>query len=137
MVYSDYNIGNSTRIDQSRMAISDPVQARIFEATGGYLGYVTNGLGFILPSIYFWRKFNQYSLPLRLAGTVFISLQLKSMINKLAILNMGNPAEIGLLQKDFLKRSKIMREIANIDNQKVVEENSLHLEETIRQLNKK
>jgi hypothetical protein len=136
MVYSDYNIGSSTRINNLRTS-GDSVQARIFEATGGYPGFLVSNLGFILPAIYFWRKFINYHMLYKLSATLFISFQMKGMINKLSILNMGDPAEVSFLLRDNLNKAKIIKEISDIDGKKVEEENTHHQNEVIRKLNNK
>ena len=136
MVYSDYNIGSSTRINNSR-TLQDPYNARIFEAVGGYSGNILEGLGFILPAVYFWRKFSNYNMFFKLSATLFISLQMKDMIKKLAILNMGDPAEVTFLSRDSVNKAKIIKEISDIDGKKVEEENTHYQNEVIRKLNNK
>jgi len=136
MVHNDYNIGNSTRIDQVRTLNTNPFGARIFEARGRYLGWGINLIGFWFPAIYFWKKFNQSKLPLRILGTLFLSRGISSYINGLVILNIGNPAEFEYLTSDYPTALDI-QEIAQIDYEKVTEENQLHVEESIRKLNKK
>jgi hypothetical protein len=136
MVHNDYNIGNSTRIDQVRTLNTNPFGARIFEARGRYLGWGINLIGFWFPAIYFWKKFNQSKLPLRILGTLFLSRGISSYINGLVILNIGNPAEFEYLTSNYATALD-MHEIAQIDYEKVTEENQLHVEESIRKLNKK
>jgi hypothetical protein len=136
MVHNDYNIGNSTRIDQVRTLNTNPFGARIFEARGRYLGWGINLIGFWFPAIYFWKKFNQSKLPLRILGTLFLSRGISSYINGLVILNIGNPAEFEYLTSNYATALDI-HEIAQIDYEKVTEENQLHVEESIRKLNKK
>lgn len=136
MVHNDYNIGNSTRIDQVRTLNTNPFGARIFEARGRYLGWGINLIGFWFPAIYFWKKFNQSKLPLRILGTLFLSRGISSYINGLVILNIGNPAEFEYLTSNYATALDI-QEIAQIDYEKVTEENQLHVEESIRKLNKK
>jgi hypothetical protein len=50
--------------------------------------------------------------------------------------NIGNPAEFDYLTNNYATALD-MREIAQIDYEKVTEENQLHVEESIRKLNKK
>ena len=137
MVHNDYNIGNSTRIDQVRTLNTDPFGARLFEARGGYLGWGISLLGFGLPAIYFWKKFNQSKLSHRILGTFFLSYGISTYINKLVIMNIGNPAEYDYLSSNYYATAFVMEEIAQIDYEKVTEENQLHVEESIRKLNKK
>ena len=137
MVHNDYNIGNSTRIDQVRTLNTDPYGARLFESRGRYLGWGINLIGFWFPAIYFWKKFNQSKLPLRILGTVFLSTAISSYIDSLVILNIGNPAEFDYLKNNYYATALDMVEIAQIDYEKVTEENQLHVEESIRKLNKK
>lgn len=137
MVHNDYNIGNSTRIDQVRTLNTDPFGARLFEARGRYLGWVISFSGFWLPAIYFWNKFNQSKLSQRILGTIFLSTAIARYIDNLVILNIGNPAEFDYLSSNYYAAYLDMEEIAQIDSQKVTEENQLHVEESIRKLNKK
>ena len=137
MVHNDYNIGNSTRIDQVRTLNTNPVGARLFEARGRYLGWGISLIGFLFPAIYFWKKFNQSKLPLRILGTVFLSTAISSYIDSLVIVNIGNPAEYNYLSSNYYAAALGMQEIAQIDYEKVTEENQLHVEESIRKLNKK
>ena len=88
-------------------------------------------------SIYFWKKFNQSKLPLRILGTVFLSHGISTYIDQLVIVNIGNPAEFDYLSSNYYETALDMEEIAQIDYEKVTEENQLHVEESIRKLNKK
>ena len=137
MVHNDYNIGHSTRIDQARTLNTDPVGERLFEARGRYLGWGINFIGFWFSAIYFWKKFNQSKLPLRILGTLYLSQQISTYIDKLVILNIGRPEELEFIAHDYNLRAANMVHIAKLDSEKVTEENQLHAEESIRKLNLK
>ena len=64
-------------------------------------------------------------------------LQMKDMIKKLAIMNMGDPAEVTFLLRDSSNKAKIIKEISDIDGKKVEEENTHYQNEVIRKLNNK
>jgi hypothetical protein len=134
MVYSDYELGSSTRIDTLRSQRRAETR-RKYESFGGPMFLITSFSALLGSGFYFWRKFHQYNTGVRLAGTVFLSFSIMKMINSLAVVNFGDVSEVIYLNK--AKSLEGVRDVHKTDLELKDKEWKDFQEETINKLNKK
>jgi hypothetical protein len=99
MVYLDYELGESTRIEEKR-AKSIAYAQRRKNAYGGPTGYFFSTAAFTFTFFYFYRKFNQYSTFKRLLGSGLLAFGMFEEASILSIANMGNITEYNKLTEN-------------------------------------
>jgi hypothetical protein len=96
MVFSDYEIGNSTRIEKLRSSQSAYSQ-RLFDAKGGYLGVLIPFSTFAYTFCYCLRTFREYSKSSRYLGAGLIALLVGNQAAIFTSANYGSISEFALL----------------------------------------
>lgn len=133
MVYSDYDIGSSSRIDKNRIE-EDVHNKRIRIATGGMTTEIVKYVTLFGSAAYFFRKFNQSSLPFRIGGAALLSYGLSKLTTDLSVVNFGNLQELVYLSNSDSESA--IQQIHKVDIEKKIKEYEDIKENTIRKLNK-
>lgn len=115
MVYKDYELGESTRIEEKRLKNIAYVQRRR-DAYGGAAGYFFSAATFTFTFFYFYRKFNQYSTIKRLLGTGLLAIGMYEQASLLSVFNMGDVTEYNQLTDNYyetLQRFTLEQKLQN------------------------
>jgi len=104
MVYLDYELGRSTRIEENRLKTS-PLTQRRRNAYGGGVGYFFSCSTFVFTFAYFYRKFNQYPSLNRIIGSGLLAVGMFEVASLISIANMGNINEYNLIINNIFKMS--------------------------------
>lgn len=86
MVYLDYEIGSSTRIDTLR---SQKLKSLVFNSIGGYTNYFVTFSTFLFSFRYLSKKFE--SCKYKYLGALYISSKLATYVWELGVYNFGEP----------------------------------------------
>jgi hypothetical protein len=115
MVYLDYELGESTRIEEKRLKNFAWTQRRR-DSYGGAAGYFFSISAFTFTFFYFYRKFNQYSTFKRLLGTGLLAIGVFEEASLLSVANLGNVTEYYKLTKnplDTIEKFYLEQQIQN------------------------
>ncbi len=125
MVYRDYELGSSTRIDESRMKIAKE-NSKIFDIHR--FTFKVTIFTFGCSMYYFMKKFRGHKILPRLSGSTFISLGISSCAHNLSLSNLGN--------REIFEREKLTQLISLKDIEMVERENEAFKQLQIKNLGK-
>ena len=102
MVYLDYELGRSTRIEENRLK-TFPLTQRKRNSYGGGVGYFFSCSTLVFTFAYFYRKFNQYPTLNRILGSGLLAVGMFEVASILSIANMGDINEYNLNTQKILE----------------------------------
>lgn len=124
MVHLDYENGSSTRINETRFYRRADLHY-FYQSSGGLIGVVPPILAFSLSSIYFWRKFNSHTWPLRFLGTLALSVSItgitceyiKNSVASNDLRNQYNPDQLTSFDNVYTKSQILHATKSRLDKQ--------------------
>jgi hypothetical protein len=133
MVYLDYELGESTRIEENRLKKSAYLQRRT-NAYGGAAGYFFSYSAFAFSFFYFYRKFNQYSALKRVLGSGLLAIGLFEEASLLSVANAGNITEYNNLTQNPEETMRKFYFEEQIQNAKATLRHEANTDKAIREL---
>jgi hypothetical protein len=133
MVFLDYELGESTRIEENRLKKSAYMQRRT-NAYGGAAGYFFSYSTLVFSFSYFYRKFNQYSALKRILGSGILALGLFEEASLISVANAGNITEYNYLSTNTDETIRKFYIEQNIQNAKATLRQEANTEKAIREL---
>ena len=105
MVYLDYELGQSTRIEENRLK-TFPLIQRKRNAFGGGVGYFFSYSTLAFTFVYFYRKFKEYPAFHRIVGSGLLAIGMFEVASILSVANMGNITEYNFITNNLISNTK-------------------------------